>query len=125
MRCRFSVQAREGNWFVLVCSRCNNPARTLTAQAVRQCGGQQLPVRQPASAAAKRERRPAGGIRQGACQHLGAATGERQCASCRGGGYRIKVFACALHVECTIGKQLPGIACCASCSHFAAAGEAE
>jgi hypothetical protein len=48
------------------------------------------------------------------CTSRGASTRQQECESCAG-QIKIKVFACNKHTECTIGKQLPGIACCASC----------
>jgi hypothetical protein len=30
----------------------------------------------------------------------------------------IKVFACSIHGECTIGKQLDGVKCCATCGDY-------
>jgi hypothetical protein len=52
------------------------------------------------------------------CQHLGTPTGETQeCQTCRGKA-KIKLFACSLHGVCTIAKQLPGIATCASCADY-------
>src|SRR5205809_1027267 len=48
------------------------------------------------------------------CLHLGAELREEPCPSCRG-LVRLKVFACALHEGCTLAKQLPAVACCATC----------
>ena len=45
-----------------------------------------------------------------------------ECDSCAG-KTKLKVFACALLGECTIGKQVEGVACCATCPHYSAAGE--
>lgn len=52
------------------------------------------------------------------CQHLGKPTGAMQeCDTCRGKA-KIKLFACAVHGQCSIGKALPGIATCASCQDY-------
>jgi hypothetical protein len=40
------------------------------------------------------------------------------CSSC-GGSWQIKVFACAIHGECTLGKRLDGLACCSECQDYA------
>jgi hypothetical protein len=53
-----------------------------------------------------------------ACRHRGEVSREQSCPSCRG-LVRLKVFACALHGECTIGRPLADVACCASCGDFA------
>jgi hypothetical protein len=42
---------------------------------------------------------------------------EEPCPSCRG-AVRLKVFACALHGECTIARSLTGVACCATCPDY-------
>jgi hypothetical protein len=31
---------------------------------------------------------------------------------------QVKVFACQIHGECAIGKQLAGIKCCAACEDY-------
>lgn len=50
-----------------------------------------------------------------ACKHLGRVTGETHlCGTCAG-KVKIKVRSCALHTKCTTAKELPGIACCATC----------
>jgi hypothetical protein len=60
-----------------------------------------------------------GPARTSACVHRGAQAREQACPSCRG-HVRLKVFACAVHGECTVGKALAGLACCATCPDFAA-----
>jgi hypothetical protein len=47
------------------------------------------------------------------CQHRGAELRLQVCETCSG-PTRIKVFFCKVHTECTIGKKLPGLACCAA-----------
>jgi len=54
----------------------------------------------------------------GECRHFGAETRRVGCESC-GGRVQIKVFACSLKGECTLGQPLDGIACCATCEDFA------
>lgn len=46
------------------------------------------------------------------CSHRGAEIRQQECETCSG-HQRIKVFACPLRGECTIGKKLPVIVCCA------------
>jgi hypothetical protein len=54
------------------------------------------------------------------CVHLGADTGERlQCDSCRG-STQFKVFECAVHGQCTIGRKPAGVASCWVCSSYSA-----
>lgn len=46
------------------------------------------------------------------CVHLGESTGETVgCPSCRG-SVKLKLFACAIHGQCTTGKKVAGVACC-------------
>lgn len=49
-----------------------------------------------------------------ACRHRGAMTRDVQCPSCRA-HVLIKVYACQRHKECTLGRALDGILCCATC----------
>ena len=54
------------------------------------------------------------------CKHRGEETRRQRCPSCRG-SVELRIFGCDLHGECTLGTQLPGIACCAVCSDFESA----
>lgn len=54
-----------------------------------------------------------------ACVHRGEATGLRKCPSCKG-SVKVKIFACAIHGECTLAKPLEGVACCGGCKDFTA-----
>ena len=45
------------------------------------------------------------------CVHRGVEVRQQACATCQG-AIQIKVFACDVLGECTIGKKLDGIACC-------------
>lgn len=47
---------------------------------------------------------------QGPCAHLGAERRRVQCQSC-GGNVQVKVFACAVHGECTLSKDV-GVKVC-------------
>lgn len=50
------------------------------------------------------------------CQHLGGPTGEtKQCATCRG-SVSIKLFSCAVHGTCSLGKPVPGVQTCDGCT---------
>ena len=51
------------------------------------------------------------------CVHRGAMVGKRECASCAG-TVKLKLFACAIHGECTLAKPLEGVACCGACREF-------
>jgi hypothetical protein len=49
------------------------------------------------------------------CRHLGAPTGATvACAGC-GGSVALKLFHCAVHGYCTPARQVPAVACCATC----------
>lgn len=58
------------------------------------------------------------------CAHRGAETRKVECPTC-GGGVSLKVFACALHGECTIAKQVDGLACCATCPDYEPPGHGQ
>jgi len=51
------------------------------------------------------------------CRHLGESVRKEACRACRG-HVQVKVFACALHGECTLGRMLQGTACCARCPDY-------
>jgi hypothetical protein len=51
------------------------------------------------------------------CTHLGAVVRTELCPSCKG-KIQVKVFACPLHTECTIRKQMDGVASCADCKDY-------
>lgn len=54
------------------------------------------------------------------CVHLGAPAGRTvACPSCRG-RVELKLFHCDVHGRCTLGRQAPGVACCAGCPDRAA-----
>ena len=49
------------------------------------------------------------------CIHRGAETGEvADCKTCRG-KIKLKMLECVIHGRCTIGKPIPGTACCRHC----------
>ncbi len=53
-----------------------------------------------------------------ACVNLGMPTGEmRTCETCKG-KVALKVFRCAIHGTCTVGKKVDGLACCANCGDY-------
>lgn len=52
-----------------------------------------------------------------ACRHRGLARRTAVCPTCRG-HVELHVFACAVHGECTLGKILADLACCARCGDF-------
>src|ERR1700682_1327085 len=49
--------------------------------------------------------------RTATCAYRGPAVRRQQCETCSG-HVEVKVLACAVHSECTIGKRLEGLACC-------------
>lgn len=49
-----------------------------------------------------------------ACIHRGEEIARRPCPSCRGGEL-VKVFECEVQGECSIGKTIEDVACCATC----------
>lgn len=51
------------------------------------------------------------------CRHRGAEVRRQDCATCAG-KVLLKVFACAVHGECTIGRQHDATACCATCPDY-------
>ena len=55
-----------------------------------------------------------------ACIHRGDELRNELCPTCRG-GVKVKVFACGVFGECTIGKRMSQIACCSTCLAFDAA----
>lgn len=56
--------------------------------------------------------------RQAPCRHLGPPTGELVlCPSCCG-HVELKLFACAAHGCCTLGRAAPGVACCNGCPTY-------
>lgn len=50
------------------------------------------------------------------CVHRGDSAGEKLCPTCNG-SVRIKLFTCAVHVECSIQKSV-GVAVCATCPDY-------
>lgn len=54
------------------------------------------------------------------CVNQGKEIRLEPCASCRG-NTRVKVFACAIHGECTLAKKLEGLECCKRCQDYATA----
>lgn len=83
----------------------DNDARTCAA-----CGWK-APARHVRRNCPKKKQPP------GPCAHLGAEVRQQECDSCAG-KTQIKVFACAVHGECTLGKKLDGLACCAGCKDY-------
>lgn len=58
--------------------------------------------------------------RPGPCAHLGETVRQEKCSTCCG-NVRLKVFACALHGECTINTAIKDVACCSDCGDYATA----
>ncbi len=49
------------------------------------------------------------------CMHRREVVRTTECASCKG-RVQIKVFSCAVHGECVIAAEIPGVPCCSACS---------
>ena len=102
MNCKFTLIGEAGDGKHLHrCSRCKVEVRIRTTDSGKiylRCG----------VATAKPNRGP--------CVHLGDEIRRQECKSCKG-VVQIKVMSCAVFGECTIGKDLPGIECCAACNN--------
>jgi hypothetical protein len=98
-------EARRGPWTAEQCRLCWLYLNDPTYRALWDGGGPD-----------------AGRIRP--CVHRGEVRREQQCPTCRG-SVRLKVFACALHGECTIARALGGLACCATCPDYDAGPPAD
>jgi hypothetical protein len=54
-------------------------------------------------------------FRSKACVRLGEDTGKKTaCKSCSG-MTQLTIFKCEIHGECTVGRKVGGMACCAGC----------
>jgi hypothetical protein len=62
--------------------------------------------------------------RDAPCRERGIVLRQQECATC-GGRVRLKVFACVPHGECTVGKAIPDLACCATCPDYVSEATAE
>ena len=51
------------------------------------------------------------------CSYIGNQMRLQECDTCSG-KVQIKLFGCAKYGECSIGKALSGIACCANCNEY-------
>lgn len=51
------------------------------------------------------------------CRHRGEALRQEWCPTCSG-RVRVKVFACAIHRECTVSRKLPAIEKCRTCHEW-------
>jgi hypothetical protein len=51
------------------------------------------------------------------CRQLGSVTGSVECDSCAG-RVHLKVFRCAIHGQCTIAREVPGVTCCTHCTDY-------
>lgn len=52
------------------------------------------------------------------CLHLGPELRRQECSTCQG-KTEIKIFGCQVHGDCTIGKQIEALKCCAACPDYA------
>jgi hypothetical protein len=103
---------------------CTRYRRTMTPRQHQICQGNLL---SPEKCRAMRDQ----WARQGGfgtplqddCQQRGLVELRRElCVTCKNTTL-VKVFACAVHGECTLGQPLAGTACCRHCNDYAAGGE--
>jgi len=57
------------------------------------------------------------GGRDGDCIHRGRPAGTQDCPTCNG-NVRVKLYACGKHGQCTLGKPMDGVVCCARCDDY-------
>jgi hypothetical protein len=57
------------------------------------------------------------GTEGGKCKHRGAVVREERCRSCCG-HVQVKVYECAVHGECQLGRKLGGVRTCAGCENW-------
>ncbi len=81
------------------CRRCGNYRVSVTERYYEPCG-----VVPP--------------VQEGLCAYLGPSLRRVACSTCRSRGWSVKVLACAIHGECTVELQLPGVACCRGCGQY-------
>ena len=60
------------------------------------------------------------GLARSPCRHRSAAIDLVECPTCQG-RIRLKVFACAVHGQCTSDTALPTIGCCKRCPDYQSA----
>ncbi len=53
------------------------------------------------------------------CGHRGDRLRDMSCDSCGGKQTRLKVFACAVHGECSLSRKATGVRYCGSCDDVA------
>jgi hypothetical protein len=94
--CDFSETATTGIWKCRRCKTTTSEKRRYEKPPKRNC--QRVDRSSP-------------------CQHLGDKLGTQECQGCQG-TVRIKLFACEVHGQCTLGKKLDGTACCANCLDY-------
>lgn len=57
-------------------------------------------------------------LQEGGCLHRGGELRREDCPACGGRKVRVKVFACAIHRECTAARKLPSIEKCRTCHEW-------
>ncbi len=63
-------------------------------------------------------------VQEQRCKRLGKTLREQTCPTCRG-DVRLKVFWCEVHEECTLARELEGLACCCLCDDYQAGSSDE
>lgn len=112
--CDYATEPLSDGTFRHTCRRCGTVMISSTENRSTKCTGVLRPTVNTASPVIQP-------VRAGQCGHLGPQTRLETCPSCGGQKTQIKVFACQVHRECTLGKQLDGLHCCQGCHDFVAA----
>ena len=107
MNCKFVLSGEtDDGRYLHECPKCKARVRTKfcdSAKLHRTCGTATPAIKpQP---------------KRGPCAHLGAEVRREQCQSCAG-TVLVKIMACQAFGECTLGKELPGVQCCAKCPQW-------
>ena len=55
--------------------------------------------------------------RRDLCRRRGAEVRREHCPTCLG-HVEIKIFACALHTECSLAQNVAGVQCCQTCTDY-------
>lgn len=100
MICDLNATPIESGGYRVICQRCGRSARANRPDPRIRCN------RTPAPA------------KPGPCRQIGPEQRRVECDGCKG-TVLIKIFACSIHGECTIGRKIDPIACCKGCADYA------
>lgn len=101
--CEYEVTELPSGRVLLTCKVCSFTREWSHPKLVRKCGVQSRPT-------THKPRDP--------CIHRGEVLRTEPCRSC-GKRVLVKVFACALHGECTVQKLIGELARCGTCEDYA------